>query len=161
MMVASLWVGTSGRTLAAPPQHEEIPQVKMINESMAAVWADNSLKPSPIEDDSIWARRVYLDLIGRIPNLAELSEFMKDKEQGRRMRLVDKLLGDEYTEEFANHWAMIWSNILIGRAGGTGNNTLNQSRRHGQILARLVRSQQALQPDGARVDHGQWVDQAG
>ncbi len=114
MMVASLWVGTSGRTLAAPPQHEEIPQVKMINESMAAVWADNSLKPSPIEDDSIWARRVYLDLIGRIPNLAELSEFMKDKEQGRRMRLVDKLLGDEYTEEFANHWAMIWSNILIG-----------------------------------------------
>ena len=127
-LVGSLvWLFSSSlvttQLLAAPP-HEDIPQVKMINDSMAAQWADNSIKPSPIEEDSIWARRVFLDLVGRIPNLSELSEFLKDKEQGRRVRLVDRLLGDDYTEEFANHWAMIWSNILIGRSGGNANNSL-------------------------------------
>ncbi len=124
IMVGMLLLAIPGSLTAAPPPHEEIPQVKMINDAIAVQWADNSLKPSPLEEDSVWARRVFLDLIGRIPNLAELSEFMRDKEQGRRLRLVDRLLGDEYTEEYANHWAMIWSNILIGRSGGTGNNTL-------------------------------------
>lgn len=96
----------------------------MINEAMAAQWQGNALKPSPVEDDLVWARRVFLDLVGRIPSFAELKEFEKDKDTGKRMRLVDKLLGDEYTEEFANHWAMIWSNVLIGRSGGIGNNSL-------------------------------------
>ncbi len=125
--MVALWLACAGicsSLNAAPPNHEDIPQVKLINDSMAAQWADNALKPSPIEDDSVWARRVFLDLVGRIPSLAELNEFMKDKDTGKRARLVDRLLGDAYTEEYANHWAMIWSNILIGRSGGTGNNAL-------------------------------------
>jgi hypothetical protein len=112
------------RVLAAPPA-VDIPQVQMINESIAEQWADASLKPAPIEEDSLWCRRVYLDLIGRIPSLPELSEFVKDREPNKRQKLVDKLLNDErYTEDFANQWAMIWSNSLIGRSGGNANNSL-------------------------------------
>ena len=34
-------------------------------------------------------------------------------------RLVEKLLHDDkYTEEYANHWATVWTNLLIGRGGG-------------------------------------------
>ena len=125
MVAAWMLVGGLSQALkAAPPTQEDIPQVKMINESMAEQWANNALKPSPVEDDLVWARRVFLDLVGRIPSYAELKEFEKDKDIGKRMRLVDKLLGSDYTEEFANHWAMIWSNILIGRSGGIGNNSL-------------------------------------
>ena len=111
--------------LAAPPQSVDIPQVKLINESMTDQWADAGLKPSPVEEDGLWCRRVYLDLIGRIPSVPELSEFLKDGDRNKRQRLVDKLLDDErYTEDFANQWAMIWSNILIGRSGGNANNSL-------------------------------------
>ncbi len=33
--------------------------------------------------------------------------------------MIDKLLyDDKYTEEYAGHWATIWTNLLIGRSGG-------------------------------------------
>ena len=33
---------------------------------------------------------------------------------------VDRLLHDDrYTEEYAAHWGSIWTNLLIGRSGGT------------------------------------------
>ncbi len=113
----------SAAATAASPV--EIPQVKMIDEAMNAQWADAELKPSPIEVDGLWARRVYLDLIGRIPSYQEMNEFIKSKEANKRQLLVDRLLNDErYTEEFANQWAMIWSNILIGRSGGNANNSM-------------------------------------
>ena len=117
--------GSDNLLAAAPAETVDIPQVKLINDSMAAQWADAGLKPSPIEDDGLWCRRVYLDLIGRIPSVPELSEFLKDNDKNKRQRLVNKLLSDErYTEDFANQWAMIWSNILIGRSGGNANNSL-------------------------------------
>lgn len=124
MAVLSATVGMR-MSQAASPQAVNIPQVEMINASVAAQWADAGLKPSPIEEDGLWCRRVYLDLIGRIPSLQELSEFLKDRDADKRQKLVDKLLNDErYTEDFANQWAMIWSNILIGRSGGNANNSL-------------------------------------
>lgn len=91
---------------------------------MEQQWSASRLSPSPIEDDGKWCRRVYLDLIGRIPKLDELNDFLRDKEDGKRARLVDRLLNDSrYTEEFANHWATVWSNILIGRSGGNTRNS--------------------------------------
>lgn len=105
-------------TAAAVLDAENIPQVLLINAQIRRNWVDG-LKPSPIEDDQKWCRRVYLDLIGRIPTLSELTVFSKDKDVWRRAKLIDTLLNDNrYTEEFANHWATVWSNVLIGRSGG-------------------------------------------
>lgn len=112
-----------GAALAANPD-VDIAQVKLINKAIEQQWKDNGLTPSPVEDDGKWARRVYLDLIGRIPTLEELSEFMRSKDASKREKLVKTLLEDSrYTEEFANHWASIWSNILIGRSGGNDRNS--------------------------------------
>lgn len=123
--VFALCLTVLGWPVQAAPPTVEIPQVQLINDSMAAQWADASLKPAAIEEDSLWCRRVYLDLIGRIPSLPELSAFVKDREPNKRQKLVDKLLNDQrFTEDFANQWAMIWSNILIGRSGGNSNNSL-------------------------------------
>ena len=102
----------------------EISQVKLINRAIEQQWKDSGLTPSAVEDDGKWVRRVYLDLIGRIPNLQELNEFLRDKDVGKREKLVKTLLEDSrYTEEFANHWASIWSNVLIGRSGGNNRNS--------------------------------------
>jgi hypothetical protein len=109
---------------AAGPIGEEIPQVKTINEAIRAQWVEFGLKPSPVEEDGKWARRVYLDVIGRIPDFQELSDFLRDKDPQKRVKLVDRLLTDDrFTEDYASHWAMIWSNILIGRSGGMDNNS--------------------------------------
>ncbi len=108
---------------AANPE-TEISQVKLIDAAIEQQWKDGGLTPSPVEDDGKWARRAFLDLIGRIPTLDELTTFMRDRDADRREKLVNLLLNDSrYTEEFANHWATIWSNVLIGRSGGNNRNS--------------------------------------
>ncbi len=105
------------------------PQVAEINEAVEQQWKDYEIKPAPDADDATWCRRVYLDLIGRIPTLEELTAFMQDRGNGSRQRLVSKLLYDDrYTEEYANHWASIWCNLLIGRAGGDNNDRMMTNR---------------------------------
>ena len=95
-------------------------QVTLINDHISQGWADYEIRPAKDVDDATWCRRVYLDVIGRIPSSAELAEFMGERGAGKRAKLVDKLLHDDkYTEEYANHWATIWTNLLIGRSGGT------------------------------------------
>ncbi|GAB5406501.1 MAG: DUF1549 domain-containing protein [Aureliella sp.] len=102
-----------------------ISQVEKINEEFASQWAAYGLKPSPQENDGKWCRRVFLDLIGRIPTLEELNEFTRSRESDKREQLVDKLLNaSEYQEEYASHWATIWSNLLIGRSGGNDRRSL-------------------------------------
>ncbi|XZE35555.1 DUF1549 domain-containing protein [Pirellulaceae bacterium SH501] len=101
------------------------PQVEKIDLAMQAGWVDAGIKPSPAEDELKWCRRVYLDLIGRIPSYEELGEFAKDKSPSKKLNLVQKLLNDgRYTEEYANHWGTVWTNILIGRNGGMEDRTL-------------------------------------
>ncbi|MCO8122915.1 DUF1549 and DUF1553 domain-containing protein [Stieleria sp. TO1_6] len=91
----------------------------MINEAIEQGWVDYEISPAKEADDASWCRRVYLDVIGRIPNLEELQEFTSDRSNDRREKLVDRLLHDDrYTEAYANHWATVWTNLLIGRGGG-------------------------------------------
>lgn len=103
----------------------KIPQVALINEEIAKVWDEYKVKPSPAEDESKWCRRVFLDILGRIPSFAELDAFVKDKAKDKREKLVNKLLNDpQYTEEYAANWSTIWTNVLIGRNGGMEDDTL-------------------------------------
>ncbi len=76
------------------------------------------LSPSPATSDGQWCRRVFLDVIGRIPRVDELEKFVGDHSANRKMNLVDRLLGPEYVEEYARHWSNIWTTILIGRSAG-------------------------------------------
>lgn len=95
------------------------PQTSMINEAIEQVWRDYEIRPSQEADDAQWCRRVFLDVIGRIPKFEELSEFMGDRSPDKRAALIRRLLEDDrYTEEYANHWGTIWTNLLIGRSGG-------------------------------------------
>ena len=75
--------------------------------------------------DGEWVRRLYLDILGRVPSVEELREFTKDRSPEKRKALVTTLLYDEeYTEQYANNWTTIWTNVLIGRSGGTERNSL-------------------------------------
>ena len=99
-------------------------QVTLINRHIRQGWADRKLKPSKESNVGAWCRRVYLDCIGRIPSVKEHRSFAADRKIGKKARLVDRLLGDEYAKEYARHWTTIWTNILIGRTGGSERNSL-------------------------------------
>jgi hypothetical protein len=94
-----------------------MPQVEIINEALRKSWTDHHLTPSPWAAEGEWCRRIFLDVIGRIPSVEELNRFLGDKSANRRMNLVDRLLGKDYVEEYARNWSGIWTNLLIGRPG--------------------------------------------
>jgi hypothetical protein len=92
-----------------------IPQVRFVNERIVAGWSDAALQPSAAASDGEWCRRVFLDVVGRIPSVKELQAFTVDSSPTKRPELVARLLGDDYVDEYARNWTDVWTTILIGR----------------------------------------------
>ena len=100
-------------------------QVIQIDSLVQQVWTDYELRPSRSATDGEWCRRVYLDIIGRIPTVEEATEFINSRDSDKKAKLVNTLLYDDnYTEEFARNWTTIWTNLLIGRTGGNDNRSM-------------------------------------
>ncbi|MBK1879124.1 DUF1549 domain-containing protein [Pelagicoccus mobilis] len=56
-------------------------------------------------DDATFARRIYLDIVGRIPTYDELTRFEKSLSTEKRARLIDELLDSSgYASHFYNYW---------------------------------------------------------
>jgi hypothetical protein len=91
--------------------------VKTINDKVEADWAKNKVTPSRWVDDYEFIRRASLDIIGRIARPEEIREFQKDPEHTRRSLLIDRLLG---SEDYARHWANMWTNWMLTRSGAFG-----------------------------------------
>ena len=99
--------------------------VNVIDHQIARIWREYDLEPSRPATAGEWCRRVYLDVLGRIPTVDELKRYLADRSGDKKVQLVHRLLYDEeYTEEYARNWTTIWTNLLIGRTGGTENNSL-------------------------------------
>ena len=71
------------------------------------------LPPAQICSDAVFLRRVYLDTIGTIPTMPEASAFLLSRDPHKRAALIDRLLE---REEFADYWAMKWSDLLRVKA---------------------------------------------
>jgi Protein of unknown function (DUF1549)/Protein of unknown function (DUF1553) len=106
-------------------EHFGLPEVKFINEQVAAGWSDAKLKPSELASDQEWCRRVHLDIIGRVPTVRELNEYVADSSPVKRANLVGRLLGDDYVDEYARNWADVWTTVLVGRS--LENDNVNRS----------------------------------
>jgi len=72
-------------------------------------WRGAGIQPAPLCCDEVFIRRVYLDVIGTLPAAAEVRPFLEDKNPNKRSLLIDRLLE---RDEFADNWAMKWSNLL-------------------------------------------------
>jgi hypothetical protein len=60
--------------------------------------------------DAVFVRRVYLDVIGTLPSAKEARDFIHDPDtKSKRGALIDRLLE---RDEFADHWAMKWGDVL-------------------------------------------------
>ena len=56
---------------------------KLIDETLAAAWARDKIEPAEPADDAEFLRRAYLDVIGKIPSVAELEAFLADTKAGQ------------------------------------------------------------------------------
>ncbi len=69
--------------------------------------------PAKLCSDAVFVRRVYLDVIGTLPTAQEAREFLLDRSPNKRRALIDRLLE---RDEFADYWAMKWSELLRVKA---------------------------------------------
>ncbi|MCJ7776885.1 MAG: DUF1549 domain-containing protein, partial [Sedimentisphaerales bacterium] len=67
------------------------------------------IQPANACSDAVFVRRVYLDVIGTLPTAQEARTFLLDQDPNKRSALIDCLLE---REEFADYWAMKWSELL-------------------------------------------------
>ncbi|MGO8752018.1 MAG: DUF1553 domain-containing protein [Thermoguttaceae bacterium] len=72
-----------------------------------------SIPPADLCSDAVFVRRVFLDVIGTLPTAQEARQFLLDKDPDKRRALIDRLLE---RDEFADYWAMKWSELLRVKA---------------------------------------------
>lgn len=98
---------------------------EVIDRFIQLAWKERNIQGNSICDDRAFARRVYLDLAGRIPSQVELVSFLEDRAAEKRARLVDSLLdGDEYPRRLRE----VFDVILMERRDA---NIENERREHG------------------------------
>jgi hypothetical protein len=73
-------------------------------------WQEHGIHPAQPASDAEFMRRVYLDLTGRVPSVAEAREFLSATEPNRREALVDRLLSHR---DHATNFAFAWRSILL------------------------------------------------
>ncbi len=71
------------------------------------------IEPANLCSDAVFLRRVYLDTIGTLPTAEEAKSYLDDKAPNKRSVLIDRLLE---RPEFADYWAMKWSDLLRVKA---------------------------------------------
>lgn len=94
---------------AAAPAPPTPPDSAEVDALLEKFWKARGVKPNPLVDDATYARRLYLDVVGRIPTAAEAREFLADTRPDKRGRLVDRLLD---SEGYVSHQFNFWADIL-------------------------------------------------
>jgi hypothetical protein len=80
-----------------------------IDELVFARLKRSRIEPARLCSDAVFVRRVYLDAIGTLPTAQEARAFLSDPGPNKRNALIDRLVE---RDEFADYWAMKWSDLL-------------------------------------------------
>jgi hypothetical protein len=89
--------------------------IRFINAQVRRSWDEADISPAAPASDSEWCRRTYLMLVGRLPQSGELRLYSVGRSRDKRENLVSSLCA---SDDFADHWATIWTTVLIGLRGG-------------------------------------------
>ena len=71
------------------------------------------ISSSNLCSDSVFVRRIFLDVIGTLPDITTTTLFLEDSTSNKRSILIDQLL---QRDEFADYWAMKWCDVLRVKA---------------------------------------------
>jgi hypothetical protein len=62
-----------------------------IDREIKASWEKEKITPPERSSDSVFLRRVYLDLVGMIPTYEKTTAFLGDTDPIKRQKLIEKL----------------------------------------------------------------------
>jgi hypothetical protein len=157
LLLAVCLLGPGPTAAAASPGKPEALAAR-IDARLAASWKAGRAAPAPRAGEPEFLRRAYLDLVGRIPTVAEARRYLDGKGADRRSRLVAALLASAGHKA---HAAQVWRAMLVPQA------TTNLPTQHlGLSVEAWVREQlRAGHTDGhvvrdlltARLDYLDWT----
>ena len=103
--------GMAAPALTLNPYDSKVDQTarNAIDELVFAKLEQCKVQPAAVCSDGVFVRRAYLDIIGTLPSGFEAQEFILDRSPNKRRVLIDRLLE---RDEFADYWAMRWSDVL-------------------------------------------------
>ncbi|HXF10082.1 MAG TPA: DUF1553 domain-containing protein, partial [Desulfuromonadaceae bacterium] len=111
-----------------------------IDQLVSVRWPERQVTPAKLCSDAVFVRRVYLDVIGTLPTAAEAQEFISDRRSDKRAVLIDGLLA---RDEFADYWAMKWSDLLRVKAEFPINLWPNAAQGYHHWLREAIRSNES------------------
>ncbi len=105
----------SGSSYVSKDTSSDDAVIDFINAQIRKGWKDSEITGSMKSPDNEWCRRVFLDVLGRVPTVAELNAFLKTP-GNKKAKLLDRMLeSDEYVEQYARNFSTVWTILLIGR----------------------------------------------
>ncbi|QDU38473.1 hypothetical protein Mal4_28010 [Maioricimonas rarisocia] len=110
----------SGLALSRPVLPEPVAgRTHPVDRLIDAYFAEQQIaRPAEVVDDRTFARRVSLDLIGRLPDPAAVEALIASDAADRRQRFVEAILDDDWA--YGEHWMTFWSDHLRNAYRGTG-----------------------------------------
>lgn len=150
--LGSIALAWDGLALAATP-----PESNRIDEILARHWAKQTVTPQPIATDEVFLRRIYVDVIGRIPTLEEATSFLSSQDPAKRAKLIDSLLASPgYASHFFNYFADLLRILTDSRDSVTGQaysewvkQALIANKPYDQMVRELLTAQGGAWENGA------------
>ncbi len=105
------------------PRNPPLPAASADMKNPVDLWVNEYFKknkttwPAPV-DDRTYLRRIYLDIIGLLPDPVELEAFYKDNRPDKRSVWARKLLNRN--DDYAMNWLTFWNDALRNDYTGTG-----------------------------------------
>jgi len=109
----------------SPADSGPMPRKNFIDELIFGRMESDGIRPAPLADDPEFVRRVYLDLIGRIPSVDQFRSFIDDTNPAKRDALIDSLIG---TEPFVDKWTMFFGDLFRNDGPSSNVNRYTQGR---------------------------------
>ncbi len=134
-----------------------LPEAQKIDEILARHWVKQGVTPNAPAPDEVFLRRVYLDIVGRIPTLEEARTFLQSQAADKRAKLIDQLLASPgYASHYFNYFADLLRVLTEGRDGVTGKayaewlkQALLANKPYDQLVSELITAEGGAWDSGA------------
>ena len=105
LLICVLFGGSVVAARADEPKRAAEALAVQIDQMIAARWRSANVQPSERSSDAEFIRRIYLDVTGSIPPVADVRAFLKDESPNKRRQVIERLLaGPGYVSYSATNW---------------------------------------------------------
>lgn len=98
---------------SAADQPDPAKLAAVIDARLSAEWKKANAHPANVVEDATFLRRASLDLIGRVPSVAETRAFLVDTSADKRAKLVNRLID---SGGHTRHMATFWRRTMVPQA---------------------------------------------